>query len=241
MRLLRWLLLLIILVVTGCAGLSGSSQPIVDMPAQVTAFANEMTQIPITLSAQSTQVAATVAAAETYVADRRAVNVQIVGTLRAAMPATQQIVQAGDPNLSFGTILPPEGNPVGGTGAATPPPAASGLIQFSPLQLATAVRESDACAETVVNTIESNATIMYVTTRAANMRAGTEMSAEWSYGGQVVYTWSFTVDVDDDDFCLWFGITPQDAPFTPGDWSVRILANGAPIGAVLKFQIVEAM
>ncbi|MDX2137241.1 MAG: hypothetical protein SF123_04035 [Chloroflexota bacterium] len=241
MRLLRWLVLLIMLMATGCAGLGSGTQTVVDMPAQVTAFASEMTQMPVTLAVQGTQVAATVAAAETYVADRRAVNVQIVGTLRAAMPATQQIVQAGDPNLSFGTVLPSDGAALGGAGAATPPPAASGLIQFSPLQLATAVRESDACAETVVNAIDASATIMYVTTRAANMRAGTEMSAEWSYGGQVVYSWSFTVEVDDDDFCLWFGITPADAPFTPGDWSVRILANGAPIGAALNFQIVEAM
>jgi hypothetical protein len=231
------LVLLILFFMPGCAGLGGGAQPVVDMPAQVTAFASELTQIPVTLAAQATQVAATVAAAETYVADRRAVNVQIVGTLRAALPATQQIVQAGDPNLSFGTVLPPEGTPLPG-GA---PPAASGLIQFSPLQLATAVRESDACAETVVNAIEASATNMYVTTRAANMRAGTEMSVEWFFGGQVVYSWSFTVEFDDDDFCLWFGITPADAPFTPGDWSVRILANGAPIGAALNFQIVEAM
>jgi hypothetical protein len=139
-----------------------------------------------------------------------------------------------DPNAE---TFPLEGGGAGAGGAVVP----VGFTEFTPPQTASAVRGDDGCAEIVTTQFGSADSIIYVTTRAFNIRAGTDMSVEWTYGGQVVYSFNFMVDVDDSDYCLWFSITPEDVAFSPGDWSVRLLANGAPIEPSATFSIIEGM
>lgn len=230
------LLFIVALLVTGCGSL-GLDAPDAQatLQAEVTALALEATRIPGELSALSTQVAATAAAAETYVARMDGINRQMVATLRAVMPPTAQVIQGRD-----GAVLP------GGAGSVDSmdvqgTPAAGGIVTFTAFQTASAVNGADGCAQTPASLFGVNDAIIYATARALNMRAGTEMSVEWSFGGQVVYTFSFVVDVDDPDYCLWFSITPEDVAFTPGDWTVSMLANGAPIASAISFRIDEAM
>ncbi|MCL4251550.1 MAG: hypothetical protein KJ065_25595 [Anaerolineae bacterium] len=235
---------LILVAGAGCNALSSEDIP-GTVAVESTAYAAEATTLARDLQAQGTAIYATAVYAETYVTQMDGINRQMVATLRAALPPTQQVVQGRDtsqPLISGLEGVPLEELP----GAAQTPSGAgagagSGITEFQPVQTASSVRSSDGCADVLANEFGLDTPIIYATTRAFNMRAGTEMGVEWLFGGQVVYSWQFVVDVDDADYCLWFSITPQDAPFTPGDWSVRMLANGAPLPAAATFRIVEAM
>ncbi|MBE0689809.1 MAG: hypothetical protein IH587_06770 [Anaerolineae bacterium] len=238
---------LILLTVVGCSALGSEDIP-GTVAVESTAYAAEATAMALDLQAQGTAVYATAVFAETYVTQMDGINRQMVATLRAAVPPTQQIVQerdASQPLISGLEGVPQEnlpGNADASSGAGAGAGAgASGITEFQPVQTASSVRASDGCADVVTNEFTVDSSTIYATVRAFNMRAGTDMRVEWLFGGQVVYSWQFVVDVDDADYCLWFSMTPQDAPFTPGDWSVQMLANGAPLPAPASFRIVEAM
>ncbi len=235
------LLALIFLVsLTACAALEMSEAGTEALP-EGTALAVEVTAIAETLVARGTEVAATSASGATYVAMMDGINRSMVATVRAAIPPTQQIVQGPDPSAPLVSGVDGMSEDVLQTGD-TGTGAIGAVTEFPPPQQAAAsVRASDGCAEVVTSEFRSDVAVIYVTGRALNIRAGTELSAQWSVGGQVVYNWSFSVEMDDPDFCFWFSITPDVVTFTPGTWSVRLLANGAPIGAPVTFTIVEAM
>ena len=228
----------------GCSALSSEDIP-GTVAVESTAYAAEATAMVLDLQAQGTAIYATAVYAETYVTQMDGINRQMVATLRAAVPPTQQVVQGRDtsqPLISGLEGVPLEAMPddtqaASGAGAGS----SSGITEFQPVQTASSVRSSDGCADVLANEFSVDTPIIYATARAFNMRAGTDMNVEWSFEGQVVYSWQFVVDVDDADYCLWFSMTPQDAPFTPGDWSVRMLANGAPLPSPANFRIVEAM
>jgi len=64
------------------------------------------------------------------------------------------------------------------------------------------------------------------------------MSAVWSLGGAVVYDdFSFTVQTDDDDFCMWFSIDPATVAFTPGAWTAQFVADGVRVEPAVQFTI----
>jgi hypothetical protein len=212
------------MLVSACSALGGEN-PAATQQAEVTAYIAESTAVGERILASGTQAAATASAAETYIAQVDGVNRQVVATLRAGIPPTPQIVTAPDPSLPVGTILAPDTMGMEPAGASS----SGGIAQFLQLtQTASSVRSSDGCAENVTNQFAVTAPEIYATARALNVSAGTEMGVEWSSGGQVVFTSSFVIEQNSPDFCFWFFITPADVPFTPGEWSVRILVNGAP-------------
>jgi len=224
----QWFLLVVLLNLSACSVL-GSENPAATQQAEVTAYIGETTAIAQRMVEASTHAVATAAAAETYIAQVDGINRQVVATLRASIPPTPQIVTAVDPSLPLGTISPGSGAGAGMTDAmgTMPENTIAQFLQFT--QTATSVRSSDGCADNVTSQFSTSAAEIYATARALNVIAGTELGVEWSFAGQVVYTSSFAVEQDNPDFCFWFFITPADVPFTPGEWSVRILVNGAPI------------
>ncbi len=202
----------------------------------MTAFQQEMTGIADRIAAAGTQAAATAVAVETYVAQVDGVNRQVVATLRAGIPPTPQIVTALDPALPIGTLDAGSAAAAGGAGGTMSDSNIAQFLQFT--QTASSVRSSDGCAENVTSQFSTGTSQIYATARALNVAAGTEMGVEWSLAGQIVYSSSFVVEQNNPDFCFWFFITPEDVPFTPGEWSVRILVNGAPIQP-FTFMITE--
>jgi hypothetical protein len=231
---------LLVGVLVGCEALA-APDPSAGMGVELTAYVSEATSIAQSLAAQGTAVVVTAQSAATYIVQQDGINRQVVATLRAGLPPTAQVVLGADPSVG---ATPPIGESMLDGGAGASAPAASvegGFTEFQPPQTASAVRSSDDCAEVVTTEFSSASPIIYVTTRAFNMRAGTQMAVEWLLSGQVVYNFNFAVPVDDPDYCLWFSITPADVPFTPGDWSVRLLANGAPILPTASFVIIDGM
>ncbi len=231
------------LVVGGCSGLGGSQNPEVAATEQNISLAAEGTALRDALNRQSVDTAATAAAAETYILERESINAQLLATLRAVIPPTQQVVQgagAGTPSLNTQPELP------GLAGAGTPVPpsgdvetvgSASGT-QYTAIATAGGVNNGDGCAVGVRNTFSTSDAEIYLTMRAFNVRAGTIMSAVWSLDGTVMYDdFSFSVAADDDDFCVWFSIDPATVAFTPGTWTAQFFANGTPIEPAAQFTI----
>jgi hypothetical protein len=199
--------------------------------AQATSLVAEATTIRQTIQAQAAQVEATALAAETYVMEREAINAQLLATMRAAIPPTQQVIQQNDggtPGLNDVPNVQGDGN-TADAGIGT---------RFTQVVTTDAVSDADGCAIGSRTSFTSSDARIYIVTRALNITAGTEMSAEWSYEGTVVYDLDvFTVTENDDDFCLWFYIDPESVTFSPGSWSVQLFANGVAVEPALTFTI----
>lgn len=202
-------------------------------------FAREGTAIAQAAQIQGTAVAETAVAVGTYVAERESINSQLVQTLRAVMPPTQQIVsQSGLVTPGMNATVSPMEMPAVTPAAGAVMAGNATETQFVDVATALSVRDNDGCAVAPVSNFSANVTRIYATARALNIRAGTQMAADWLYNGTLVYQSSpWTVNVDDDDFCLWFYVEPNDFAFSPGSWSVQLYANGVAIQPSAAFTI----
>lgn len=236
----RLMVILVLLATAACSpfleGQQTPTEPLVNREQ----FAREGTAIAQAAQIQGTAVAETAVAVGTYVAERESINSQLVQTLRAVVPPTQQIVsQSGlvTPGMNA-TVSPMEMAAM--TPAVGAPMAENPTMETQFVDVATAlsVRDNDGCAVAPVSSFSADVTRIYATARALNIRAGTQMAADWLYNGALVYqSESWTVSVDDDDFCLWFYVEPDDFAFSAGSWSVQLYANGVAIQPPAAFTI----
>jgi len=237
-------LLLVLILASACSVLGGQNE-ISTGVAQMTPVEAESTALIATMEAQGTQVAQTAVAAETYIVQMEGINQQLLLTMRAVIPPTQQIVQTSGEvieGMNEPIGVPSVGTPDGSSSMSLGGSAVIGGTQFVQISTARGVSEVDGCALDTTTTFMSNESFIYITARAYNISAGAVMSAAWSYNGAVVYALdSFTVEQNDDDFCLWFYIDPASVPFSVGQWSVQLLMNGTPVGQPVNFVIEEAM
>lgn len=233
------MVILILLATAACSpfleGQQTPTEPLVNREQ----FAREGTAIAQAGQIQGTAVAETAVAAGTYVAERESINSQLVQTLRVVVPPTQQIVSQS------GLVTPGMNATVSPMEMAAMTPAAGAVMsasttetQFVDVATAVSVRDNDGCAVAPVSGFSTGVERIYATARALNIRAGTQMAADWLYNGALVYqSESWTVSADDDDFCLWFYVEPDDFAFSAGSWSVQLYANGVAIQPPAAFTI----
>lgn len=235
-----------ILALSACSTFEPAVDTEATITAQFTSVADEGTAISAMLQAQSTEVAQTAVAAETYIIQMESINQQLLATMRAIVPPTQQIV-------STTVSLIPEWNPpaIGSdafvqAGTNVPPviPNNDGNqpvnTSYTMISTASDVNAADSCPRDNRVQFTPNDSRIYVTARAFNIRAGTVLNAAWSYNGAVVYDAdSFTIEVDDTDYCLYFYVDQNDVTFSLGGWSVQLIANGIPITPAASFTIVQ--
>ncbi len=238
------LALLLMLLGVGCSALS-APDPAATVQANRAGLELEATSIAQAAQAQATEIRATVSAAETLVAAGEQINNQLLLTMRAVFPPTEQVVQ-NNGGATPGHVASPA--PLGVLGEATPLPGAGATANpgdpqitsntpFTDVGTALTVRDSDGCSNGLVTAFAADVPRIYVTTRALNIRAGTVMRVQWNYEGEPSYSESFTVAQDDDDFCLWFYIEPTSDVFGAGTWSVQLFANDSPVNDPLTFTI----
>lgn len=216
-----------------CGGLNADN-PAATMQAERAGYVSEATSIAQAAEAQYTQVSGTVVAAETYTALMEGRNEQLLATLQIAVPPTQAIVNngvAGTPGMNP-TPAPAGGNVLEATSASTPAGGDSSSVattlgdtEFTQVATASSVRSSDDCADQLTTTFPADASVIYITTRVLNARAGIQMRVEWYYGSEISYTEQYTIPRDDDDFCMWFSLVPNETLLSPGNWSVMLYAN----------------
>lgn len=216
-----------------CSGLNADN-PAATMQAERAGYVNEATSIAQAAEAQYTQVAGTVVAAETYTALMEGRNEQLLATLQIAVPPTQAIVNNGVPGTPGmnPTPAPAEGDLLEATNATTSGSADTSTVsttlgdtQFTQVATAASVRDADGCADQLTTTFPADAGVVYITARVLNAVSGTQMRVEWYYGGEMSYTEQYTIPSNDDDFCMWFSLVPNESVLAPGNWSVMLYAN----------------
>jgi len=237
----------LILIASACSALTPDN-PAATLQAQRQGYINEATSIAQAAQAQGTQVMATSAAIQTSVAHVEGLNQQLMGTMQIAFPPTQALIVNGgtstpgqmaspQPLGSFNSAtLPAPGDQTtqdvqtivpNTTQDATFPPL--GSVQFTQVGTALGVRDSDGCANSLTNAFPANVQKIFITTRALNIKQGTQMRVEWYFEGQLTHSENYTVPRDDNDFCMWFSIEPTDQVLSAGNWSVKLFANNQPI------------
>jgi hypothetical protein len=200
-----------------------------------TAYAVEAAAITVTTEARGTNVAATAQMAQTQVMQINSVNQYLLATVIAGNTPTLPVVPV---------VVDSSSSSMDTMGEATSVPSASGStgdlqgMQFTEIGTSAEVRDSDGCPDAFQTQFSSSAARIYVTSRILNLRGGTALSAEWSLEGTVVVTNTpWTAPQDESSICVWFYIDPATVTFTPGNWSVRLLANNTPIEPAANFTI----
>lgn len=232
MRILLVLSGAVLLALSACQALQAVQGPDTEatLLAEGAAYVAEATAIAATALSDQAIVEATVAAAGTQAAELGSINQQLLATARAAIPPTPPRVVGSAPQVE-GQIAPENMDAVMEGGLSS-----SGFMNTG---VSASVRQSDGCADGLQTQFTSSTARIYATTRAASIRAGTVMSVEWRRNGELVFSDNWTVQRDATNFCLWYFITPEDVPFQPGQWSVRLFADGAAIEPEAAFVITE--
>jgi hypothetical protein len=215
-----------------CQALQGVDVP-ATLQAQNDAFATEAAGIVRTAGVERTQVLETAFAAETQVARANNVNQQLLATVQMVMPPTPAVVPGIAPDNSTGGEMMMDTADVGFTSALP------GIMQFVDTGTTSGIRRSDGCADGYQTEFSRNTPQIYVVSRALTISAGTVMSVDWSYEGQIVLQDTWTVDANAENYCVWYFITPNDVALTPGNWSARLYANGQSIDPIISFRVVE--
>ena len=210
--------------------------------------------------ALSTEIAG-VRSTATFAADERNITAEYIQTAVLQMTQDWQILGATlsasginpaniTPGAPIPTQIPPAqvNPPVGGTPLPTnvdgtgtsgnviitaTVPAEPSLYN---IVTSTGVGAND-CALDSTTTFSTTDQQIYVVATAANIPAGTALSAQWYQEGTLVVSHDFSPDFDIAQNCIWFYIDQTDTPFTPGNWSVQLAMNGQSIGSPVTFTI----
>ncbi len=200
---------MILLALAACQTLQAPDVP-ATLQAQDAAYATAVIALQRTADAKRTQVNNTALSAATQVAAIHSVVPGIAPETSNAVP------QNSDTEIAGG---------IGG-------------MAFVETGTTASKRESDGCKGYDQTEFAASTPRIYVITRALHLAAGTLMAVEWLYEGQPVAQGSWTSPGDEQNFCVWFYITPDVVAFTPGQWSVQIYANGEAVVPPISFVIV---
>jgi hypothetical protein len=148
------------------------------------------------------------------------------GSTALLLPATELASPQDSPSDSAAAPTPPQ------TPTATPQPALYNVV------IAEAVGDND-CAIGTTNVFTPDSERIYVVATATNVMPGIALGAHWFMEGEEVAYQTFTPDFPINQACIWFYLDETDAPFTPGNWSVRLEINGAPADVPASFTIAE--
>jgi hypothetical protein len=215
--LLLFALLLVALLATACGMAPANNDVEATLAQEASQIIAEATAIRVTAEAETTRMAATMSAAEIYLDQRRAVNAALLATVRADLVPTAQVIA----------------NVFGGTPAAI----LRGERWFVKTGMTEAIQASNGCAIEPHQQFPTNTQEIYATFEAHNIESGTPFSATWMHEGQVVHQESFNLNNGSTFICLWFSITPDIVPFTPGTWSVQLFMDVFPLEGPMLFTI----
>lgn len=224
---MKYCLGLICLLLNGCQVFQGQDVG-ATLAAENSAYATEAAVIQSTLAVQETQMMETVHAAETQIVTTNNINRQLVGTVIALYPPTPVVSIAIIVEDTTGEWMMQEG---------FVPVTSSGDVQFSTVTVTGRKRNADGCADGTQTQFSTAAREIYVIARAVDLPAGTRLSVDWLYEGSIVQQDSWTSQTSQQNFCVWFFITPADVAFSPGSWTARLYANNRAIEPPVSFTI----
>ncbi len=230
-------LLLVAVAVSACSGQSSGEQTLV---AQRDRLVTQMAFVYQTATISSDRMAMTVEYIETVTNRVSVQGTRLAQTLVARGGNISPIQPATTPHPgSPATPLPPSSTaPENATPAPSLPPTEAPQPALFNVVIAAGVGDND-CAIGQVTTFTPAAERIYVVATVTNVVPGTELGAHWFMEEQEVAYHTFVPDFPINQECIWFYIDQTDAPFTPGNWSVRLEINGAPADVPASFAISE--
>jgi hypothetical protein len=164
-------------------------------------------------------IAATADAVMTEVAGLQQANLVLLATVRAGDPPDQSVIVSMEGQV---------------------PQLTPGQRWFTRTGVSQFINDADGCVVSPQITFTADVPIIYATMRVFNIEPGVQLSALWEREGMEVFRDSFVLSQGAAEICIWFSITQNDAPLTPGNWAVRLFADGAALESPLAFSIQEA-
>lgn len=257
--------LIVTLALSACSALAGQDT-VGTLQAQNQAILDSATAIAQAAQAQQTLVVGTAIGVQTLVVERNSINQQLLATVRVNETPSGPVVTIEPVRFAAVTQTPVPvalavaSPPVGAQSDAallvtaadaaamtaapstelptlTPISARGSPMAFVDTVTTNAIRDSDGCAEGSQRQFAQSTRRIYVVTRALNLRAGTTLAANWYYGGKSISLDRWTAPNDTDELCVWFYISSDTEPFSPGEWVVQITADGQAI-TPMSFTIV---
>lgn len=209
--------LLLLLTISACQVLNPPNIP-ATLSSENMGYVAEATALAGAATREAQDVELTAAAAETRTADIQTVNRVLLATVRA-----------GDPIESQGVVANVIATPVG---------LQPDQRWFVKTGLSTRVRDSDGCVEDPRIQFTNDVNRIFATARVFNINSGVRLSAIWYYEGNQVFDESWVVDRNSSDMCFWFDISRSIVELQPGNWSVRLFADGFQLEEAMTFSIM---
>lgn len=190
--------------------------------AQNAGYETEVAAMTQVATAEVAFIKSTIQAHETTIAHVNGINQQLMRTLAIQVTPTPQIqVEAGVVDATLQSEF-------------------EGRRLFVKTGVSTEINSSDGCIVNPQFYFSETATRLYGTIKAFNIEPGVLMRAEWRKDGVPVWEDVWTVDQSYAEICIWFYLESADVPFTPGDWSVEMFADGFSLEGPMSFTIESA-
>lgn len=215
----------------GCQSLAGDDIP-ATLSNEMTAFVTESARIQETAIVEQTHAVETLQVSSTLVADAAGVNVALAATLQSNLAPTPEmravVVRPDDMGDSLeGEMMDEELDFDGGSDVVT------GDVQVNNLGTARSVSNANGCSNGNVTQFTDTDERIYVTARVSDLTNGVTFSVDWTFEERLVYRSSWTADYSAQSECIWFYMTPDDAAFLPGTYSITMFVNGQALPSQL--------
>ncbi len=199
----------------GCQALGAPDVP-ATLQAENAQIVREATLIAEASRNDQAAIEATADTVQTEVAGVQQANLVLLATVRAGDPPDAGVVASTDGRVPF----------------LTP-----GQRWFMKTGLSQFINEADGCVVSPQISFDANTPIIYSTMRVYNIESGVQLSAQWEFEGAEVFRDSFVLSNSASEICLWFSMSQEDAEFLPGNWSVRLFADGFQLESPVSFTI----
>ncbi len=210
-----WLMLFLLLA--GCQVLDPPDR-VATLQAENINIVQEATAIAQSAQRDRDRIQDLAVSAMTEVGNIQQSNLVLLATVRAGDPVEERVVANAD--IQLAQITP-------------------GQRWFVRTGVSNFINEADGCVVSPQIAFSADASPIYATVRAFNIEPGVQMSVQWDYEGAEVHREGFTLQQGGSDICLWFSIDQTLVDFAPGNWAVRMFADGFQLETPMTFSIRE--
>ena len=191
----------------------------------MTAFVTESAVIQQTASNEQAVAIETLQASSTLIAESANINMALAATVELNVEPTTAIRSVIVNPEDMGASLEGGMNDEEQTESDSTSSEVVGT-QVNNLGTARNVNSSNGCSGGNVSNFYDDDEHIYVTARVRDLIQGIAFSIDWVYEQRLVYRSSWTSDYAARSECIWFYMTPDDAPFLPGTYTVTLYVNG---------------
>ncbi|MEL6308823.1 MAG: hypothetical protein AAFN11_15475 [Chloroflexota bacterium] len=207
----RWIWMCLF-ILCACGG-TGEDIIEIDYEGDLVAYATEASQIREDIVISRTDIASTVEAGNAQTSQFERYNDLLRSTVVVAIPPTSDARIVANDTIG---ALPVEVYDL-----------SDGEMRFVQIGPAGEINDEN-CFIAKQQFFRTDSVAVFMTAVALNLRAGTTVSAEWRYGGELVYSNSWVAPQSVPYQCVSLTMRPSDAEFATGNWTVTLFVNGNP-------------